>query len=189
MDTSQLVDLFNRTVAPVRGPRADRRRTSASGTTRAAQSRRGSTRRCSPLSSSVGVDEIHVEMASRELAEVEIVAAIAERLDVGGRHRRREELLDRAAGGGCAPRTTLPRASRRRSGSSFAPDCGLESDGALGGASEAREPRRVASRSSARRSASDRACAHGRRAFLRDVEGAPCRCPAPVVARSKRLPH
>jgi 5-methyltetrahydropteroyltriglutamate--homocysteine methyltransferase len=30
----------------------------------------------------LGVDEIHVEMASRELAESEIVATIAERLDV-----------------------------------------------------------------------------------------------------------
>ena len=50
------------------------------------------------------VDEIHVEMASREFAEIEIIGEIAEAEGRGGRHHRREELLHRDAGGRRRPR-------------------------------------------------------------------------------------
>ena len=53
----------------------------------------------------MNVDEIHLEMASREFAEIEMIEQIAEAgKDVGRRHHRREELLRRDAGGRRRPR-------------------------------------------------------------------------------------
>jgi 5-methyltetrahydropteroyltriglutamate--homocysteine methyltransferase len=81
VDTSHLVDLFNRTVAPVRG----RVRLSTHLCFGNYKGRAVGPRQYAPMFPAfleLGVDEIHVEMASRELAESEIVATIAERLDV-----------------------------------------------------------------------------------------------------------
>jgi 5-methyltetrahydropteroyltriglutamate--homocysteine methyltransferase len=80
-DTSRLVDLFNRTIEPVRG----RARLSTHLCFGNYKGRAVGPRRYAPMFPAfleLGVDEIHVEMASRELAESEIVGTIAERLDV-----------------------------------------------------------------------------------------------------------
>jgi 5-methyltetrahydropteroyltriglutamate--homocysteine methyltransferase len=80
-DTSQLVDLFNRTIEPVRG----RARLSTHLCFGNYKGRAVGPRQYAPMFPAfleLGVDEIHVEMASRELAESEIVGTIAERLDV-----------------------------------------------------------------------------------------------------------
>ena len=96
-DPERFVDLFNRTVEPVVG----RTRHLDAPLLRQLQGPRrraaAATRRCSPRSSSITVDEIHVEMASREFAEIEIVGADRRAPRRGRRHHRREELLDRAA--------------------------------------------------------------------------------------------
>jgi 5-methyltetrahydropteroyltriglutamate--homocysteine methyltransferase len=81
VDTARLVDLFNRTVAPVRG----RARISTHLCFGNYKGRAVGPRRYAPMFPAfleLGVDEIHVEMASRELAESEVIRAIAERLDV-----------------------------------------------------------------------------------------------------------
>ena len=81
VDTSHLVDLFNRTVAPVRG----RARLSTHLCFGNYKGRAVGPRQYAPMFPAfleLAVDEIHLEMASRELAESEIVATIAERLDV-----------------------------------------------------------------------------------------------------------
>ncbi len=80
-DTSQLVDLFNRTIEPIRG----RARLSTHLCFGNYKGRAVGPRQYAPMFPAfleLGVDEIHVEMASRELAESEIVGTIAERLDV-----------------------------------------------------------------------------------------------------------
>jgi 5-methyltetrahydropteroyltriglutamate--homocysteine methyltransferase len=80
-DTSRLVDLFNTTIAPVRG----RARLSTHLCFGNYKGRAVGPRQYAPMFPAfleLGVDEIHVEMASRELAENEIVGTIAERLDV-----------------------------------------------------------------------------------------------------------
>jgi 5-methyltetrahydropteroyltriglutamate--homocysteine methyltransferase len=80
-DTSRLVDLFNRTVEPVRG----RARLSTHLCFGNYKGRAVGPRRYAPMFPAfldLAVDEIHVEMASRELAESELVGTIAERLDV-----------------------------------------------------------------------------------------------------------
>jgi 5-methyltetrahydropteroyltriglutamate--homocysteine methyltransferase len=80
-DTSRLVDLFNRTVEPVRGGA----RLSTHLCFGNYKGRAVGPRRYAPMFPAfldLAVDEIHVEMASRELAESEVVGTIAERLDV-----------------------------------------------------------------------------------------------------------
>jgi 5-methyltetrahydropteroyltriglutamate--homocysteine methyltransferase len=80
-DTARLVELFNRTVAPVRG----RTRLSTHLCFGNYKGRAVGPRRYAPMFPAfleLGVDEVHVEMASRELAESELVGTIAERLDV-----------------------------------------------------------------------------------------------------------
>jgi 5-methyltetrahydropteroyltriglutamate--homocysteine methyltransferase len=80
-DPARLVELFNRTVEPVRG----RARLSTHLCFGNYKGRAVGPRRYAPMFPAfleLGVDEIHVEMASRELAESEIVGTIAERLDV-----------------------------------------------------------------------------------------------------------
>src|SRR5262249_12955340 len=79
-DPERLVDLFNRTVAPVAG----RTRIATPRGCGTYKGRAGAPRRSAPLSpASPGIpaDEIHVEMASRELAEAEVVGRIAEHAD------------------------------------------------------------------------------------------------------------
>ena len=139
-DPERLVDLFNRTVTPVVG----RARLSTHLCFGNYKGRAVGPRRYAPLFPAfleVDVDEIHVEMASRELAEAEIVGTIAEAKDVAvgvidvksyyvetpedvaARVRRFLEL--RAA-----------RAARVLDGLRAQPD------GALGGEAKLREPRR-----------------------------------------------
>ncbi len=80
-DPERLVALFNRTVAPVVG----RTRLSTHLCFGNYKGRAVAPRRYAPLFPAfleVAVDEIHLEMASRELAEAEIVGTIAEVKDV-----------------------------------------------------------------------------------------------------------
>src|ERR687886_592159 len=80
-DTSRLVDLFNRTVASTRG----RARLSTHLCFGNYKGRAVGPRRYAPMFPAfldMSVDEIHVEMASREFAELELIRLIATRKDV-----------------------------------------------------------------------------------------------------------
>ncbi len=80
-DPERLVDLFNRTVAPVAGGA----RLSTHLCFGNYKGRAVAPRQYAPLFPAfldVAVDEIHLEMASRELAEAELVGTIAETKDV-----------------------------------------------------------------------------------------------------------
>ena len=80
-DPERLVDLFNRTVAPVAGrARVSTHLCFGNYKGRAVAPR--SYRPLFPAFLGAAVDEIHLEMASRELAEAELVATIAEVKDV-----------------------------------------------------------------------------------------------------------
>lgn len=122
-DTSRLVDLFNKTIESVRG----RARLSTHLCFGNYKGRAVGPRQYAPMFPAfleLGVDEIHLEMASRELAESEIVGAIAEHLDVAVGIvdvknywiEPREEVARRV-------RHFLQFAAPERL--SFAPDCGL----------------------------------------------------------------
>jgi 5-methyltetrahydropteroyltriglutamate--homocysteine methyltransferase len=81
-DTSRLVDIFNRTVEPVAG-RCYLGTHLCFGNYRA---RAAAPRRYAamfPAFLELAVDEIHLEMASRELAELDLIGPIAEAKDVG----------------------------------------------------------------------------------------------------------
>jgi 5-methyltetrahydropteroyltriglutamate--homocysteine methyltransferase len=80
-DPERLVDLFNRTVAPVAG-RARLSTHLCFGNYKGRAVAPRSYRPLFPAFLGVGVDEIHLEMASREQAESELVATIAEVKDV-----------------------------------------------------------------------------------------------------------
>jgi 5-methyltetrahydropteroyltriglutamate--homocysteine methyltransferase len=80
-DPDRLVDLFNRTVAPVAG-RARLSTHLCFGNYKGRAVAPRSYRPLFPAFLGVAVDEIHLEMASRELAEAELVAMIAEVKDV-----------------------------------------------------------------------------------------------------------
>ena len=80
-DPERLVDVFNRTVGPVVG----RTRLSTHLCFGNYRARAVAPRRYAPMFPAfleLVADEIHLEMASRELAEAEVVGAIAERKDV-----------------------------------------------------------------------------------------------------------
>ena len=80
-DPERLVDLFNRTVEPVAG-RARLSTHLCFGNYKGRAVAPRSYRPLFPAFLGVAVDEIHLEMASRELAEAELVATIAEVKDV-----------------------------------------------------------------------------------------------------------
>jgi 5-methyltetrahydropteroyltriglutamate--homocysteine methyltransferase len=80
-DPERLVDLFNRTVAPVAG-RARLSTHLCFGNYKGRAVAPRSYRPLFPAFLGVAVDEIHLEMASRELSEAELVATIAEVKDV-----------------------------------------------------------------------------------------------------------
>ena len=80
-DPERLVELFNRTVAPVAG-RARLSTHLCFGNYKGRAVAPRSYRPLFPAFLGVDVDEIHLEMASRELAEAELVATIAEVKDV-----------------------------------------------------------------------------------------------------------
>lgn len=122
-DPERFVDIFNRTVAPVVG----RCRLSTHLCFGNYKGRAVGLRRYSPMFPafhSMTLDEIHVEMASRELAELEVVAEIAEHhdvavgiVDVKSYYVEPPDLIaDRV-------RQCLRHAPAERL--AFAPDCGL----------------------------------------------------------------
>ncbi len=78
-------------------------------------------------------------MASREFAELEVIGAHRRRQGRRGRHRRREELLDRAGGGDRRARAPLP-APRPARAALLRSRLWPQPDGALGRAGQAREP-------------------------------------------------
>ena len=123
LDKAQLVDLFNRTVKPVVG----RCRLSTHLCFGNYKARAVGPRQYAPMFPDflqMQVDEIHVEMASREFAELEIIASIAQSkdvavgiVDVKSYHiESAEEIADRV-------RACLRYAPAERL--AFAPDCGL----------------------------------------------------------------
>jgi 5-methyltetrahydropteroyltriglutamate--homocysteine methyltransferase len=122
-DPQRFVDIFNRTVEPVCG----RCRLSTHLCFGNYKGRAVGLRRYTPMFPAfleMSVDEIHVEMASREFAELEIISSIAERMDVCvgiiDVKSYYVETVDDVAG---RVRRCLERAPAERL--SFAPDCGL----------------------------------------------------------------
>lgn len=122
-DRKRLVDVFNRTVAPV----VDRCRLSTHLCFGNYKARAVGKRRYAPMFPDFlefTVDEVHVEMASREFAEIELIAQIAERRDVAVGVidvksyyiETPEDVADRV-------RLCLKYAPAERL--AFAPDCGL----------------------------------------------------------------
>jgi 5-methyltetrahydropteroyltriglutamate--homocysteine methyltransferase len=122
-DTARLVDLFNRTVQPVAG----RCRLSTHLCFGNYKARPVAPRRYAPMFPAfleLDVDEIHVEMASRELAESEIVGQIAERKDVAvGIVDVKSSWIEPVEEVAARVRHFLQFAPPERL--SFAPDCGL----------------------------------------------------------------
>ena len=132
-------------------------------------------------------------MASREFAEIEIIADDRRAHGRRRRHHRREELLRRDRQRRRRARAPVPRARARRSGSPSRPTAGCQPDGALGGASRSsrtwsraytsvRDGARLRDRASA--TATTR-CSPTSRAGRRQRR----RAPPTVVARPERLPR
>ena len=122
-DPARLVEILNRTVAPVVG----RCRLSTHLCFGNYKGRAVAPRRYAPLFPAflaAAVDEIHVEMASRELAELEIVARIAAVKDVAvGIVDVKSYWIEPAEEIAARVRRCLEHAPPERL--SFAPDCGL----------------------------------------------------------------
>jgi 5-methyltetrahydropteroyltriglutamate--homocysteine methyltransferase len=122
-DTARFVDIFNRTVEPAAG----RCRLSTHLCFGNYKARAVAPRRYAPLFPAfldLHVDEIHLEMASREFAEIEIIGAIAERKDVAaGIIDVKSYYVESAADVAARVRRCLEHAPPERL--SFAPDCGL----------------------------------------------------------------
>jgi 5-methyltetrahydropteroyltriglutamate--homocysteine methyltransferase len=122
-DPRRFVDIFNRTVEPVAGK--CRLSTHACfGNYKARAVGKRTYQPMFPAFLEINVDEIHLEMASREFAEIEIIERIAERMDVAVGVvdvksyyiETPEDVADRV-------RLCLKYAPPERL--SFAPDCGL----------------------------------------------------------------
>ncbi len=122
-DTARLVDLFNRTVRPIVG----RCRLSTHLCFGNYKGRAAGPRRYAPMFPEfleLDVDELHLEMASRELAESELVTQIAERKDVAvGIVDVKSSWLEPPEEIAARVRHFLKLAPPERL--SFAPDCGL----------------------------------------------------------------
>lgn len=122
-DTARFVDLFNRTVAPVAG----RCRLSTHLCFGNYKGRAVGPRQYAPMFPAFldfNVDEIHVEMASREFAEIEIIAGIASRRDVSvGVIDVKSYYIETPEDVAARVRRCLEHAPPERL--SFAPDCGL----------------------------------------------------------------
>jgi 5-methyltetrahydropteroyltriglutamate--homocysteine methyltransferase len=122
-DPFRFVDIFNRTIEPVAGKcRLSTHACFGNYKGRAVGKR--TYKPMFPVFLEIRVDEIHLEMASREFAEIEIIEQIAERMDVAVGVidvksyyiETPEDVADRA-------RLCLKFATPERL--SFAPDCGL----------------------------------------------------------------
>ena len=122
-DTKRFIDIFNRTVEPVAG----KCRLSTHLCFGNYKGRAVGLRRYAPMFPAfleLTLDEIHVEMASREFAEIELIAQIAARMDVAVGIvdvksyyvETPEDIADRV-------RWCLQHAPAERL--VFAPDCGL----------------------------------------------------------------
>lgn len=122
-DTARFVDIFNRTVEPVVG----RCRLSTHLCFGNFKGHAVGYRRYRPMFPAFldfKVDEIHVEMASREFAEVEVIGEIAERCDVAvGIVDVKSYYIETEADIADRVRLCLEHAPADRL--SFAPDCGL----------------------------------------------------------------
>jgi len=119
----RFVDIFNRTVAPVVG----RCRLSTHLCFGNYKGRAVGRRRYAPMFPAfleIGVDELHLEMASREFAEIEIIEQITERCDVAvGIIDVKSYYIETADDVADRVRLCLKYAPPERL--SFAPDCGL----------------------------------------------------------------
>ncbi|MFN0084776.1 MAG: methionine synthase [Blastocatellia bacterium] len=122
-DPARFVDIFNRTVASVAGKaRISTHLCFGNYKGRAVGPR--SYRPMFPAFLEMKVDEIHVEMASREFAEIEILGSIAERCDVAvGIVDVKSYYIETAEDIADRIRRCLNHAPAERL--SFAPDCGL----------------------------------------------------------------
>jgi 5-methyltetrahydropteroyltriglutamate--homocysteine methyltransferase len=122
-DPRRFVDIFNRTVAPVIG----RCRLSTHLCFGNYKGRAVGRRRYAPMFPAflaIAVDELHLEMASREFAEIEIIEQITERYDVAvGIIDVKSYYIETADDAAERVRLCLKYASPERL--SFAPDCGL----------------------------------------------------------------
>jgi 5-methyltetrahydropteroyltriglutamate--homocysteine methyltransferase len=122
-DTKRFVDIFNRTVAPVAG----KCRLSTHLCFGNYKGRAVGPRRYAPMFPAfldMSVDEIHVEMASREFAELELIAEIARHKDVAvGIIDVKSYYIETPEDVARRVRDCLKWAAADRL--SFAPDCGL----------------------------------------------------------------
>ncbi|HZK82748.1 MAG TPA: hypothetical protein VFC46_16815 [Humisphaera sp.] len=122
-DPRRFVDIFNRTVAGVAG----RCRLSTHLCFGNYKARAVGPRQYAPMFPAfldMDVDEIHVEMASREFSEIEIIAAIAAKKDVAvGIIDVKSYYIETPADVAQRVRRCLKQAPAERL--SFAPDCGL----------------------------------------------------------------
>ena len=126
-NTQRLVDIFNATVAPVKGPGKGKVRLSTHLCFGNYKARAVGPRRYAPMFPAflgLDVDEIHVEMASREFAEIEIIAAIAEVKDVAvGVVDVKSYYIESPEDIAARVRQCLKHAPAGRL--AFAPDCGF----------------------------------------------------------------
>ena len=122
-DPARFVEIFNRTVEPVAGRcRLSTHLCFGNYKTRAVGYRRYAP--MFPAFLDMSVDEIHVEMASREFAEIEIIGEIAERKDVAvGVIDVKSYYIETPDDVAARVRLCLEHAPAERL--SFAPDCGL----------------------------------------------------------------
>jgi 5-methyltetrahydropteroyltriglutamate--homocysteine methyltransferase len=122
-DPARFVDIFNRTVAPLVGQcRLSTHLCFGNYKARAVGPRRYAP--MFPAFNDFSVDEIHVEMASREMAELDVIGVIAERHDVAvGVIDVKSYYLETVEDVAARVRACLRRAPADRL--SFAPDCGL----------------------------------------------------------------
>ena len=119
----RLVDIFNRTVEPIIGQcRLSTHLCFGNYKGRAVGLRRY--RPLFPAFLEMKVDEVHLEMASREFAELELVGEIAKRMDVAvGIIDVKSYYVETVADVAERVRACLKHAAADRL--SFAPDCGL----------------------------------------------------------------
>jgi len=122
-DTARFVDIFNRTVEPVVG----RLRLGTHLCFGNYKARAVGPRRIAPMFPAFldfKVDELHVEMASREFAEIELISAIAQRMDVAvGIVDVKSYYIETKADIAARTKLCLQHAPAERL--VFAPDCGL----------------------------------------------------------------
>ena len=122
-DPDRFVDIFNRTVAPIVGQcRLSTHLCFGNFKARAVGPRRYAP--MFPAFLGMSVDEIHVEMASREFAEIEVIGAIAQQKDVAvGIIDVKSYYIETAEDVAERVRLCLRHAPAERL--AFAPDCGL----------------------------------------------------------------